>query len=61
MVRKTEGHYVEVPELWRKDVSDPDAEEAITRLVAEHGRPADIYAGNPAELLGGSRGPGLAW
>jgi hypothetical protein len=42
---------VEIPELWRKDVSDPDVEEALTRLLAEHGRPADIYAEGLAELL----------
>ncbi|HXF71700.1 MAG TPA: hypothetical protein VNO79_03710 [Actinomycetota bacterium] len=43
--------YVEVPELWRKDVSDADVEEALTHLLAEHGRPADIYAEGLAELL----------
>lgn len=51
VVRKGDGEYVEVPELWRKDVSDPDVEEALTRLLAEHGRAADIYAEGLAELL----------
>lgn len=51
VVVRPEGHVVEVPELWRRDVSDPDVEEALTRLLAEHGRRADIYAEGLAELL----------
>ena len=43
--------FVEVPKRWRKDVTDPDVEEAIIRLLALHGEPAAIYAEGPAEML----------
>ncbi|GBC87323.1 hypothetical protein HRbin12_01326 [bacterium HR12] len=51
VIFRGEHHLVEVPELWRKDVSDPDVEEVLTHLLAEQGRAADIYAEGLAELL----------
>jgi hypothetical protein len=51
VIARGEVRLVEIPALWRKDVSDPDVEEALIRLLAEHGRPADIYAEGLAELL----------